>query len=231
MRYEVTQAFMSFLVSQEPSVKTVAILGGSSRDPEVRVLESLFPDAKTYFFDIDNPTSDANFIYLDINDTFSIPEFNSFFDLVVSSQVLEHIWNHANYFSLVTDMTHRGSLVWLNCPKSNLEHGSPHYYAAGFTASYLANNLSKQGFQVLHSGEAGNKRYYLAVHFARYWQTPQENSNPLLRYNFQPGTKLGILRKFLLELPSRLLLTVIPQGKSKESEWATESYVGARKER
>lgn len=231
MRYEVTRAFQHFLTSQAYFIKTVAILGGSSNDPEVNVIASLYPDAEIYFFDIDNPLGDMNYTYLDFNETTSIPEFESHFDLIVSSQVLEHIWNHANYFLLLAAMTHEGSLVWLNCPKSNLEHGSPHYYAAGFTASYLANNLSKQGFEVLQSDETGNKRYYLAVHFGRYWQTPEENSNPLLKYNFQPGTKLGILRKFLIELPSRLLLTFIPQGKSSESEWATESYVGARRKR
>ena len=229
MRSEVTQRFNSFLTGQNRAIEKVAILGGSSRDPEVRIIELLYPKSLIAYFDIENPNQDTNFTYLDINESSSLEKFEGYFDLVVSSQVLEHIWNHENYFELLRRLTHEGSLLWINCPRSNLEHGSPHYYAAGFTAPYLSKNLNRRGFQELESGEIGNKRYYLAVHFARYWQTPEENKSPVLKYNFQPGTMLGISRKFLVELPSRLLLAILPQAYSTESCWATESYVGCIK--
>lgn len=229
MRHEVARMFKSFLTSQRKSIQTVAIIGGSSLDPEVRIIELLYPDSQIFFFDIENANEDSNFIFLDINESPSPGNFKESFDLIVSSQVLEHIWNHRNYFELFRTLTHEGSLVWINCPRSNLEHGSPHYYAAGFTASYLSKNLGLRGFLELESGEIGNKRYYLAVHFARYWQTPEENAHPVFNYNFQPGTTLGVLRKFLVELPSRLFLAFIPKAHSIDSQWATESYVGCVK--
>lgn len=229
MRYEVTRMFGLFLATRKESVGKIAIIGGSSLDPEVSLLQEIYPKATIYFFDIANPRSDENFNFLDINETGTIPGFESSFDLVVCSQVLEHVWNHSNFFSILECITQENGFVWLNCPKSNLEHGSPHYFSAGFTASYLSNNLKLRNFMILDSGEIGNKRYYLATHMARYWQTPQENRRPIRGYNFQPGSRLGVLRKFLRELPSRVMLALITEPMSKESMWATESYVAARK--
>lgn len=229
MRHLVTKAFKTFLENQTIEIGLVAIVGGSSMDPEVDVIKEMYPGAIIHYFDIDNPANDANFRYLDINSTHSIPEFTNCFDLIVSSQVLEHIWNHEYFFDLISDMSHPGGLIWINCPRSNLEHGSPHYFSAGFTSSYLESNFSKHGFEITNSGEVGNKRYYLATHFARYWQTSDENRRPLLKYNFQPGSNLGILKKFIFELPSRLLLVLLPNANSTETKWATESFIGARK--
>jgi SAM-dependent methyltransferase len=231
MRHEVTKMFEKFLASQNLTVRKVAIIGGSSLDPEACLVKEIYPKALVHFFDIANPEEDEMFFFLDINKSETIHGFEATFDLVISSQVLEHIWNHSNFFSILERITREDGLIWLNCPKSNLEHGSPHYFSAGFTSSYLTKNLGSRNFAILDAGEIGNKRYYLATHLARYWQTPGENRRPIRSYNFQPGTKLGVLRKFLREFPVRVLLVLIPKPMSEDSAWATESYAAGRKNR
>ncbi len=230
MRNEVTLEFTKFISRNGIAVKSVAIIGGNSRDPEVEVIRQYFSEAEIYYFDIANHGYDSNFQHLDLNTEPVSGEINRKFDLVVSSQVLEHIWNHASYFNNVVNFTNPNGLIWINCPKSNLVHGSPHYFSAGFTATYLEMNLKNLNCRVLESGEIGNKRYYLGVHLARYWQSPEENEHPILHYNFQPGSKLGVLRKFIKDLPVRLYLSTIPRRDSKSKDFATEAYVGAQKQ-
>jgi SAM-dependent methyltransferase len=230
VRQIVTSEFAKFIDIEKLEVQFVAIVGGSSSDPEVAVIKHRYPKAEIHYFNLANPENDLNFHRLDINLDVEIFSDDAIFDLVVSSQVLEHVWNHSNYFKLVAGLASPGGLIWVNCPKSNLVHGSPHYYSAGFTAEYLANNLQTLDCNILRTGEIGNKRYYLGVHLARYWQSPEENEHPILHYNFQPGSKLGVLRKFIKDLPVRLYLSTIPRRDSKSKDFATEAYVGAQKQ-
>jgi SAM-dependent methyltransferase len=230
VREEVTSEFTKFIDLENLEVQVAAIVGGSSTDPEVAVIKYLYPSAEVHYFNLTNAANDLNFHRLDINEEIEVFLDDAKFDLVVSSQVLEHVWNHSNYFKLVAGIARPGGLIWVNCPKSNLVHGSPHYYSAGFTAEYLANNLGTLDCNILRTGEIGNKRYYLAVHLARYWQSPEENEQPILHYNFQPGSKLGVLRKFIKDFPVRLYLSTIPRRDSKSKDFATEAYVGAQKQ-
>jgi hypothetical protein len=228
MRNEVTKIFSNLLGSTEENITRVAVLGGTSSDPEAKVLKERFPLVEFHFLNIDNPTQDSNFHLIDINESSSLPNYKYYFDLVVSSQVIEHIWNHHNFFELLCDLVRPSGLIWVNCPKSNMVHGSPHFFSAGFTSTYLAKNLENRNCKILDSGEIGNRRYYLGIHFARYWQTSDENRHPLLRYNFQSGTFHGIVWKFIKDLPSRVLLTSIQATDSRNQEFATESFVWAK---
>jgi hypothetical protein len=227
MRYQVTKRFEQFVVSQGILIETVAVVGGTSTDPEVGSIANLYPEAKFHFFNISNSCNDPNFHFLDINE--SPPKIDDLkFDLVLSSQVIEHIWNHKNYFEILVKFTKPSGLIWVNCPKSNMVHGSPNYFSAGFTASYLSQNLEHLGCEILVATELGNKRYYLGIHLSRYWQTREENEHPLWNYNFQPGSYLGVARKFLNDLPSRLFLSLVSRKDSVGKDFATESFVGAR---
>ena len=120
MREVVTERFKEFISSQANSVGNVAVIGGNSEDPEVATLTCLFPEVEFHYFNITNSCNDANFHALDLNE--SNPQFikNMQFDLVISSQVLEHIRNHDNYFKIVVEITKPTGLIWLNCPKSNM---------------------------------------------------------------------------------------------------------------
>jgi hypothetical protein len=96
------------------------------------------------------------------------------------------------------------------------------------TSNYLVKNLETRSVQTIVSGQLGNKRYYMATHFARYWQTSKENKHPILGYNFQKGTLLGVAEKFILGLPSRIILIFMSRVHDSKYEYSTEAYVGAR---
>jgi len=228
MRHKVVENFLIFISENNIKPKKVAVLGGSSNDPEFQALLANSSLEEFYFFDIQNPANESNFTYLDINESNSIKNFTKYFDLVISSQVLEHIWNHKNYFDLIENLTKNNGYCWINCPKSNLVHGSPDYYSAGFTASYLENNLQVRKFVTLRSGEIGNKRYYLGVHLARYWMTARELKSPVFGYNFQPGTFLGIAHKLIRDFPHRVFLMFIRNREQGDNIYATESFVGMK---
>jgi SAM-dependent methyltransferase len=228
MRHEVVKEFVKFIDENKINPKKVAVLGGNFSDPEFEALMAKFELDEYRFFDIQNPASESNFTYTDINKVDSIQNFEKYFDLVISSQVLEHIWNHRNYFDLIQNLTKKDGFCWVNCPTSNLVHGSPDYYSAGFTASYLEKNLNIRKFITLNSGEIGNRRYYLGIHLARYWMTEKELKSPLFGYNFQPGTFLGVLRKLIREIPSRVLLMFFNNKSRGSNDFATESFVGMK---
>ncbi len=228
MREAVTERFIEFLAIESITVKKLAVVGGTSLDPEVAYLSKVLTDLEVHYFGIENENNDLNFHYLDINQEYELNAFKNYFDLVVSSQVIEHIWNHSNYFNILTSMPKKGAYLWVNCPASNLVHGSPDYYSAGMTSNYLAKNLETRNAETIVSGQLSNKRYYMATHFARYWQTPKENRRPILGYNFQKGTLLGVARKFILSLPSRIILIFISRDHDSKYEYSTEAYIGMR---
>ena len=229
MRDVVTERFKDFITTQSNSIGNVAIVGGTSLDPEVALLVRLFPEAEFHFLNIINSCNDINFHLLDLNESIPTTIKNMRFDLVVSSQVLEHIWNHNNYFKTIVEITSPTGLIWVNCPKSNMEHGSPDYFSAGFTASYLSRNLELHGCEILLASEIGNRRYYLGIHVGRYWQTPEENRHPLWKYKFAPGSFLGVCKKFLKDFPSRTFLELIRLEDPTCKDFATETIVAARK--
>jgi SAM-dependent methyltransferase len=120
MRQKVTSEFANFIDMEKLEVHFVAIVGGSSNDPEVGVVKRKYPKAEFHYFNLTNPEKDLNFHRLDINEDVERFLDNAIFDLVVSSQVLEHVWNHSNYFKLVAGIARPGGFIWVNCPKSLL---------------------------------------------------------------------------------------------------------------
>ena len=228
VRELVTKKFEEFIILEELSIEKVAVVGGTQKDPEVNSILLLFPEAKFHYFNISNDFSDENFHYLDLNEELDSKLNNLNFDLVLSSQVIEHIWNHGNYFKVLAHLCSPSGIIGVNCPKSNMVHGSPEYFSAGFTARYLAKNLEVYGCEILLESELGNRRYYLGIHLGRYWQTLGENRHPLWEYSIKPGTILGNIRKFLRDLPVRILLTFVKAVDSPNADYATEAFVAAR---
>lgn len=228
MRELVTKQFVEFICSEAFSIEKVAVVGGTSKDPEVDSIIHLFPKVTFHYFNILNESNDDNFHFLDLNERLGSKLNNLEFDLVLSSHVIEHIWNQENYFKALVRLCSNSGIIWVNCPKSNMVHGSPEYFSAGFTANYLARNLEAHGCNIILESELGNKRYYLGIHLARYWQTLGENRHPLWKYSIKPGTFLGNIKKFLKDMPSRIFLTFVKPVDSPNADFSTEAFVAAR---
>jgi SAM-dependent methyltransferase len=157
----------------------VGVVGGTKSEPEIRQLSRFADNIEIQTIGIE----DADH-FLDLNLTIGIAVAEKF-DLVLCSQVLEHVWNQRNAFDALFDLVAPGGILWLNAPATNRAHGSPDYFSAGFTNSYFEKNLQLVGFEVIDSGGIGTKRNYIATHSLPYWLSVNSHRFPLLciRYN------------------------------------------------
>ena len=224
MRWEVLKRFKIEIARENVDSSSCLVVGGTPQDPEYQFITSLGGSTHSIFVGIED--TDFNFHYLDLNEG---PRQSISGKLVLCSQVLEHVWNHKNFFLNLSDLTKSNGYLWLNVPMSNFVHGSPDYYSAGFATEYLLRNLEDNEFEIVSSGSIGSRRYYAATHLLGAWLTEKEHTNPFFNYHFQSGSRLGVLRKFLLEWFSRMPLIFFSKTVTNEPRYATECFVFARK--
>jgi len=223
-RYILRRFFDEFVQSQisEHSFLKVAVVGGSVDEPELQHLRSHGREFEVTVFGIESEG-----IFLDLNRPFADLNFISKFDLVICSQVLEHIWNLSEALKTITGLAKEGGFLWINCPTSNHAHGSPEYFSAGYTSKMLRTHLVQTGVEILYDGEVGTERLYKMTHSQLFWPSYLEHQHPFLRgiHRSRSLFPLRFVRNFLRNLQAA--------GWSKKvqrySIFSTETYVGCRK--
>ena len=226
MRFLVTREFSNWFSGLTIKPMSIAVVGGTSQDPEVVEINRLSPSSSIDFYGIENPHNDTNFKYLNLNE--SEHDLHKKYDLVLCSQVLEHVWNLESTFETLKSLISANGFLWFNCPASNMVHGSPAYFSAGYTSEFISENLKKQGFDILKSQHFGSSRYYFMTHALKFWATEYEHARPITAYNFQPGTFLGVTRKFLRDLPGRFVSLFYRRTITSSVDVATETVVIAQ---
>ena len=222
MRWLVAQEFEKTLKSLDYPLKSIAVVGGTSKDLEVSIVRKIFPSVEVSYFGIDNPHNDSNFGFLDLN---ILDSQEKVYDLVLCSQVIEHVHNLENAFkNLRFLMNPINGFIWLNCPASNMPHGSPDYFSAGYSKEYIDQIFQRNEIQTLRSGYFGSKRFYFLTHALHYWATQAEHLHPVLRYEFQPGTKLGVINKWRKEILWRFLSIPFSSKIRTDLNYATEVW-------
>ena len=165
MRWLVVEEFKSFIRSV-PQPDKVVVIGGTSNDPEVLELKLLFPDIKISYLGIENDFNDIDFRYFDLN---LLNNVDQTFTLVICSQVLEHIHDLENGFKNLTDLVDKNlGFLWINCPASNMSHGSPDFYSSGYSKELIEQYLMRNSFKLTKSGYFGSKRYHFMTHSLRF---------------------------------------------------------------
>ena len=214
-----SQILMNF---ENGSKLKVAILGGGSDEPEIRALEQLGFSSEIRIFGIDKKNE-----YLDLNQIYE-EEFDLEFDLILCSQVWEHIWCHENAFRNILHIMSAGSHVWLACPTSNRAHASPDYFSAGFTRTYLVNNLEYLGLSIISSGQLGTARNHRATHTMPVWLTVKSHMLPVLHSfpGHKKGTRIALVFRYFLR---NLELFLFSNKITSDDAFATESWVFAKK--
>lgn len=171
----VIEEFIEFFKNSDllnSSQLNVAVVGGSRNEPEIKVLRHMKIDVNLTLFGID-----SDFEFLDLN--IENPGFKlSDFDLVLCSQVFEHIWNHQVALDNLKKLMNEKTYLWISCPSSNRPHGLSFYFAAGFTESFLVNNIINQELKVLASGTLGTRRIYRAIHTMPLWLSVRGHKFP-----------------------------------------------------
>jgi hypothetical protein len=224
MRWEVLKRFQLEIARENVDFSSCLVVGGTPQDPEHQFLQSVDSSTQARFVGIEE--TDQNFHYLDLNDCASQPISGT---LVLCSQVLEHVWNHRNFFLNLRELTETNGYLWLNVPMSNFVHGSPAYYSAGFSTEYLVKNLEENNFEIISYGSIGSRRYYTATHLLSTWLTEKEHKNPLFNYHFQPGTRLGIVKKLIIDVSRRIPLLFLSKKVTNQPRYATEAFVFAKR--
>ncbi len=215
MRWIVTDRFNELVSSFLPDIEKIALIGGGPDEAELKLFASRESTSVKYFGI--EPIPGENFEHLDLN-TNSV--FSENFDLVICSQVLEHVWNHAAVFDNLANLVKVDGLLWLACPASNYAHGSPDYFAAGFTSRYLEKNFTSRGFELLSGGNLGSSRYYFLTHALQIWGGKGMNAIPLF---------YGLSRYYPKEFLGRVYALTRSGRVRNDIKFATESFVLLKK--
>jgi len=200
---------------------TVAVVGGGESDPEVEEIRQFFPNSYFTTFGIELAER-----YLDLNratDDLGPQKF----DLILCSQVFEHIWNHREASNTLLKLAKPNGLIWVSVPASNRPHGSPGYFTPGLTADFLHNLFTLCQGQTLALGMIGTKRNYAATHSLPYWLSVSGHKCPIL---FGPKDRVWWKRFLYLVffLPTNFRLSFLSATVSADVSTATESWILVR---
>ena len=218
-KYLLLNSFYKSIVDFKlPKKINIAVVGGGSNQAEIVLLNQMGFEAEVTVFGIKDED-----VFFDLNKVNSISN-NKFFDLVICTQTLEHIWNHDNFFNNMQLLSKPKSILYLNCPKSNKVHMAPIFYSSGFTSSYLEKNLQNKNFKILKSGELGGEVLYKSIHITQSWYNKENVEN---RYRFNEN-KLFYKIKHLIKLSNLGQFLVLKRNTNSQSEeFMTQSYVFA----
>ena len=207
------------------SIIRVAVVGGYSTEPEIRALQHLGFKVELEIFGVED-----DMVRFDLNVSQSHTS-NTIkkFDLVLCSQVWEHIWNHEVAVNNLVSIMNPGAYLWIASPTSNRAHGSPFYFSAGFTSEYFTNNLLKAGLEINSFGQIGSRRNYLATHMLPTWLSVNGHKFPLLSAfsEYRPIYRTLYSIRYLLVTISLLFAS---NKVTADNKYSTESWVMARKE-
>ena len=128
----------------------VAVLGGDRNEPELAILANA---ERVVFYGLED-TADR-FVDLDLLPT---GEADQRYDLVLMSQVLEHLLYPASALAHVARLLRPGGVAWIACPSSNFRHGSPSYFSAGYSPEAISGWATASGLLELASGTWGSER-------------------------------------------------------------------------
>lgn len=225
MREIIIKKFNDNVLNHINSISKIAVVGGSPEEPELLVFNGRLVEVKVIGIEeTSDIVTDLNFPISSKDNT----ELNSF-DLVLCSQVFEHLFDIKQALVNLYSLIRPGGFLWLGFPASNRAHGSPDYYSAGYQPEVITNLIRSLNLEllVLDSGRVGSKRYYFMNHALSVWPTAQELDRPVLNYNFSrlPGPKYLDILRFVRDLPSRIFASTIQNFVSEDIRWACESYL------
>lgn len=218
MRWLVTEKFNKLIAPYVNQVKKVAVVGGSSLEPELKFIVEHLPSVEINFLGVESATESEFFTYLDLNIEQDNPRMR--YDLVLCSQVLEHVWDVKVAIQNLVNLTNDDGYIWIACPASNYAHGSPDFYSAGYQPELICKLLELRGVQVIHKELLGSKRNYFMTHAIQIWPSRYEHQFPLAA---------GFSRYFLNQIFGRFFAIFKSPIVQSTSKYATETFVLARK--
>ncbi len=102
-----------------------------------------------------------------VSDVTKIPVDDYSFDVVLCTEVLEHISNPINAIKEFRRVLKVGGKLILTAPFASLTHFSPYYFYSGFSVYWYKNILNDAGFRIKEIKYNGNYFEYLAQELRR----------------------------------------------------------------
>ena len=185
----------------------VVVISGSINEPELKLInyENI---------DILNFNEDLGIFDLDV-DWKSISNSNSIdskfykegeYNFVFCNQVFEHIFSPIQAIKNIHYILKKNGYAWITVPTINCIHGDPYFYSAGYHPRYLDRLCKGTGFEVIHLGAFGSRKY-LAHAVQGHWcfhdelkpgfRSKRDFANPF--FAIQDGRKNNTNGKFIVD--------------------------------
>jgi SAM-dependent methyltransferase len=210
---QVTQQFKTATMREFEDLKlsspvVVGIVGGSHDEPELLQLKLMGME-----FTVTTLGIEGSDVFFDLNSEFDENDNSIKFDLILCSQVLEHIWNHQTFFENLRKILATNGFLWLAAPAANRPHGSPEYFSAGF--------------RVISQGTIGSKRLYVSTLIFDKWLTVSEHQHPIMEIaRFKSAGFRAIDPRRIIRL---IQISLISKTCQSQIRFATESWCFAKK--
>lgn len=117
-----------------------------------------------------------------ISDVWNIPEKDNTFDVILCTEVLEHIPYPIETIKEFSRLLKPGGVLLLTAPFSSLPHMTPYYFYSGFSKYFYEEILSKYGIEIERIDHNGNSFEYVAQELLR---TKEHVNNRVLRVMYQ----------------------------------------------
>lgn len=134
-----------------------------------------------------------------VSDVTEIPEPDESFDVILCSEVIEHIPEPSRAISEFSRLLKKNGKLILTAPFCSITHYSPYHFCTGFNRYWYQHHLEKNGFHIVDCLANGNFFEYVAQEVNRI--------NSVAR-TYSKGGGLGamekIARKILVNALARL---------------------------
>lgn len=115
-----------------------------------------------------------------VSDITEIPVSNSSFDIVLCTEVLEHVLNPENAIKEMTRITKKGGKLILTAPFCSLTHFAPYHYSSGFNKFFFNEILKKYGYRIIEISTNGNYFSYMQQEIRRTPHVIKKYINPII---------------------------------------------------
>lgn len=102
-----------------------------------------------------------------VSDIAAIPEPNNSFDVIMCTEVFEHISNPIVVIQEFFRLLKPNGLLIITAPFCSLTHFAPYYFYTGFSQYFYKEHLTKAGFEILEISSNGNFFDYMKQEIAR----------------------------------------------------------------
>jgi ubiquinone/menaquinone biosynthesis C-methylase UbiE len=132
------------------------------------------------------------------SDITSIPVEDETFDVVLCTEVLEHVSNPIDALNELTRVLKKGGTLILTAPFCSLTHFAPQHYYSGFNKYFYNKVLPELGYKVIECSPNGNYYHYMAQELERLPRLINETTS----------NSFGIIRKVFNKFLIRYLIKI-----------------------